>query len=219
MSFHVAAFAVMAALATAVPAVAKTSQGLKIVTLGTSLTAKGGWQEPLRQALNACLNRPVAVVNLGKSGMSSQWGLSQIDKVEAENPDIVLVEFAANDAALNRFLPLGRSTANMARIVRGLKAGETKPSVYVMAMNPVSGLRGMMRPYLDYYEAAHGALARELGVGFIDYRPGWRKLSQEKIDQAIADGLHPDPQVAAEVMVPVLVDALAGSGCVAAKTE
>ena len=33
------------------PAAARQSEAVKIVTFGTSLTARGGWQEPLRRAL------------------------------------------------------------------------------------------------------------------------------------------------------------------------
>jgi len=38
-------------LATSAPAVAQTDEMVKIVTLGTSLSARGGWQEPLGRAL------------------------------------------------------------------------------------------------------------------------------------------------------------------------
>ena len=86
-------------------------------------------------------------------------------------------------------------------------------------MNPVSGLRGMIRPFLDQYEEMHAAVARKLGAGFIDHRPAWGRLSDEEIAKAIADGTHPDPSVASRVIVPGLVHALAASGCLTAKKE
>ncbi len=104
-----AAFLLMALLAA--PVAARQSDALKIVTLGTSLTSRGGWQEPLRSALSACRDSEVTIVNLAKSGMASDWGLTQIDKTLAERPHVVLVEFAINDAALNRFLSLAQSGA------------------------------------------------------------------------------------------------------------
>ncbi len=202
-----------------VPAAARTGEAMKIVTLGTSLTARGGWQEPLRRALSACRGGEVTIVNLAKSGMASDWGLTQVDKVLSERPDVVLVEFAVNDAALNRFLSLGDSGANMETIVTRLKAGESRPAVYVMAMSPVSGLRGMIRPFLGDYEELHAEIASRLGAGFIDHRPAWAALSADEISTAIADGTHPDSETAGRVMLPGLMRALAGPDCQAARTE
>jgi acyl-CoA thioesterase-1 len=205
--------------AVAAPAMAQPGEAVKIVTLGTSLSARGGWQEPFSRSLAACLNNDVTVVNLAKSGMTSEWGLAQIDKVIGERPDIVLVEFAVNDADVTEFMSLSRSAANMARIISALRESETKPAVYVMAMNPVSGLRGMIRPFLGQYEEMHASVARRLGAGFIDHRPAWARLSDEEIAEAIADGTHPEPVTAARVIVPGLVHALAPSGCLTAKRE
>lgn len=201
------------------PATAQPGEALKIVTFGTSLTARGGWQEPLRNALSACGDREVTIVNLAKSGMASDWGVTQIDKVLAEKPDIVLVEFAVNDAALDRFLSLAASSANMEKIVTRLKAGASRPTVFVMAMSPVSGLRGWIRPYLAQYEDRHAEIARRLDAGFIDHRPAWARLSADEIATAIADGTHPDPSTAGRVMLPGLMKALAGADCQAARTE
>lgn len=201
------------------PAAAQQGEALKIVTFGTSLTARGGWQEPLRRALSACRDAEVTIVNLAKSGMASDWGVTQIDKVLAEKPDVVLVEFAVNDSALDRFLSLAASGTNIEEIVTRLKAGDGKPAIYVMAMSPVSGLRGLIRPYLAQYEDLHAEIAQKLGVGFIDHRPAWAKLSADEIATAIADGTHPDPATAGRVMLPGLMKALAGADCQAARTE
>lgn len=206
-------------LVASAPAMAQPGEVVKVVTLGTSLSARGGWQEPLQRALGACLNKEVTVVNLAKSGMTSEWGLTQIDKVAAERPDVVLVEFAVNDADVTEFMSLSRSAGNMARIVSSLRESETRPAVYVMAMSPVSGLRGMIRPFLAQYEEMHAAVARKLGAGFIDHRPAWARLSDEEIEAAIPDGTHPDPATTSRVIVPGLVHALASSGCLTAKRE
>jgi len=206
-------------LVAAVPAMAQRGDPVKIVTLGTSLSARGGWQEPLSRALGACLNSEIVVANLAKSGMTSEWGLTQIDKVIAERPDIVLVEFAVNDADVTEFMSLARSAANMREIVSRLRESDTHPAVYVMAMSPVSGLRGMIRPFLGQYEEAHAEVARKLGAGVIDHRPAWAKLSDEEIATAIPDGTHPDPATTSRVIVPGLVHALAASGCLTAKRE
>ncbi len=212
-----AAFAL--SLAAAVPATAQPPESVRIVTLGTSLSARGGWQEPLRRALDACLGSEVVVINLAKSGMTSEWGLTQVNNVIAERPDIVLVEFAVNDADVTEFMSLGRSRANMTQIISSLRESKAHPAVYVMAMNPVSGLRGMIRPFLGQYEDAHAEVARSLGAGFIDHRPAWARLPDEERANAIADGAHPDSATASRVIVPGVVHALAASGCLTAKRE
>ena len=142
-----------------------------------------------------------------------------LELIRAERPDIVLIEFAANDADVTEFMSLSHSSANMTEIVSRLRDSKTRPTVYVMAMNPVSGLRGMIRPFLGQYEEAHAAIARKLGAGFIDHRPAWARLSDEEMAKAIADGAHPDPATTSRVIVPGLVRALAASGCLTAKRE
>src|SRR5262249_7535722 len=86
---------------------------LKIAAVGTSLTAQGGWQAPLQKGMTECLGVPVTVTNHARSGETSRWGLLNVDAILADRPDIVLIEFAANDAALNRFISLSQSVDNM----------------------------------------------------------------------------------------------------------
>ncbi len=177
---------------------------VRVVALGTSHTARGGWQRPLADALARCLARPVDVVNRGKSGAGSQWGRTQVAAIAATGPDIVLIEFAANDAALHAGVSLTRSRQNIAEIVNGLRARLPAVRIILMAMNPVSGLRGALRPSLDAYEDAYRDLAAELNIAFVDHRPAWRARSAGDLRRAIPDGVHADPMVATGVIVPAL---------------
>jgi acyl-CoA thioesterase-1 len=176
----------------AAPSAATERPGpLRIVTFGTSLSAYGGWQDDLRRTIGRCTDRPVEIAIHAKGGASSRWGVTQVDAVLALQPDIVTVEFAMNDAALNRFLPLSWSVANLREIGRRLKSSPHQPRVVVMAMNPVHGLRGALRPVLDAYENAHAALAAQAGLSFVDNRPAWRALPPGRLRDAIPDGIHP----------------------------
>ncbi|KQO69360.1 SGNH/GDSL hydrolase family protein [Methylobacterium sp. Leaf89] len=184
---------------------------LTVVTVGTSLTSRGGWQEALERQLSVRLMRPVFVQIVARAGETSLWGCANLEAVVALKPDVVLVEFAANDAALQRRLSLGRSLVAMRTILERLLSCTPRPRVVVMAMNPVSGLRGLVRPRLTTYIAAHRDLAWALGAEFLDHRPAWNRLGRAARARAIPDGLHPIPAEAAAIMVPALVEHLGRS--------
>ena len=68
----------------------------KVVALGTSLTHEGGWLEPLEERLDArrCINRHHKnLLTLEEMAPILHRGVSIIDKVIAERPDVVLMSF------------------------------------------------------------------------------------------------------------------------------
>ena len=186
---------------------------LKIVAFGTSLTARGGWTTPLQTALSRCLKRPVEVAAIAMSGATSDWGVKTASRVISAAPDIVLIEFYANDAALHRFVSLGRSRQNLQRIIDELRARLPEARILTMAMNPITGMRGLIRPLLDCYIEAHREVARDKGIDFVDLRPAWRQLSAAELAAAIPDGAHPLPEAAAAVIVPALMMRIAPGSC------
>jgi lysophospholipase L1-like esterase len=133
--------------------------------------------------------------------------------VIAAKPDVVLVEFYANDAALNRFVTLGRSRQNMAKILGELKQQLPHTRVIVMGMNPIFGIRGFIRPFINSYIDAHRQLAIEMGLDFYDNQPAWAELSPDELAAAIPDGSHPLPQAASAVIVPGLTQEIASGKC------
>ncbi len=181
---------------------------LTISTFGTSLTARGGWQAPLAHQLTLALNSKVAVINRGKSGASSEWGVTAAPAVAAEAPDIVLIEFAVNDAALNRGLVLSASLGNMTRIVSSLRAGAPYRLIILQIMNPVWGYRRWLRPFLDHYTSAHLILAESLGLPVIDHRPLWAGFDGPALKKAIPDGGHPDAALMADAVATSICDQL-----------
>lgn len=187
-------------------------QGMRVVTFGTSLSARGGWQEPLAKELQRCLGERVEVLDRSKSGASSNWGVNAFDDVVTLKPDIVLIEFAANDAAFNRFLTLRRSAQNIAAIVEGIRSELPSVEIYLMAMSPVIGVRGWIRPFLNAYYASYAPLAQRLGVKFIDHRDDWARLSRRELADAIPDGGHPRPEIAASIIVPRVASAICVKG-------
>jgi lysophospholipase L1-like esterase len=187
---------------------ALASQPLRIVSFGTSWTERGGWQAPLADALQKCLARPVDISVIAKSGSTTQWALTQVDQVASAKPDIVLIEFYANDGALNRLMTVAQSRRNIETILDRIQTRSPDTRVIMMVMGPVWGLRGMIRPFFDRYIAAHRQAAEQRGIEIIDHGGAWAKLSQTEIEAAIPDGTHPTPEKAAEIMVPTLARAI-----------
>lgn len=192
---------------------AEAGPPLKIVALGTSLTARGGWSQPLAEALAECEGRPVEISVIARPGATSSWGQEQVDQVIGASPDVVLTEFAVNDSALQNFVTLADSARNISAIISALNASSRPPKIYLMAMNPVHGAKSWLRPSLAAYEEAHQAVAGEQGAGFIDMRAAWMRLGEGERRRLIPDGLHPDPREDSSIIVPTLIAGLGGTKC------
>jgi acyl-CoA thioesterase I len=192
---------------------AAQERGLVIAALGTSLTANAGWTQPLAQQLSACLGRPVRVVELAKAGETSRWGLTQIPALTTLAPDLILIEFSANDARVWGGVSMDDSHRNLEAMIEAGRQRNPDVEVILMAMNPMFGLRGWFRPGLDGHYDDYRAFAETVGAGFVDHRPAWLGLDQPRLDRAIPDGVHPENAVAAEIIVPTLAKRIAGKDC------
>ncbi len=184
------------------------AEPLLVSALGTSLTAPGAWLESLSAALEPLLNRPVRTLNFARVGATSRWGLRIVDQVSQARPDIAIVEFASNDAALHRHVPLGESRANITQIIHALKGASSKTRVYLMTMSPLIGLRGLLRPRLARYYELYPVLAAGERVGFIDNRPAWKALSRAELRRALPDGSHPTREFALSITLANVVRAI-----------
>jgi lysophospholipase L1-like esterase len=212
-------YLLVAALIAASPAAADPSASagserpLRIVTFGTSLTASGRWQSELGRQLTLCLGRPVDVVSVAKSGQTSRWGLANVERVIAAQPDVVTIEFAANDAALYHFFTVGSSASEMRRIASTILGKLPDARVLLMTMNPIRGFRQtLLRSRVPEFHRSYHLLARELGIGLVDNEATWAGMSADALAAAIPDGLHPTPAAAAAVIIPNIKAVLA-PGC------
>jgi lysophospholipase L1-like esterase len=180
---------------------------LRITTFGTSLTASYDWPGRLQAMLTQCLNRPVTVTPVARSGAGIPWALTQVQTVAATDPDLVLVEFAINDADLRDGTRLAVANAAHQRLITELRHAAPNAQIALMTMNPAQGLRGAVRPYLAAHYLAYRDLAAEMETGLIDLYPRW--LARPVAERGLqADGLHPTQDVAAKVIVPSVADYL-----------
>ena len=192
----------------AVPAFRDGPDSLRITVLGTSLSSANRYQWPdiVGARVSTRLGRPVNVERITQPGATSAWGVDQIDRVLATNPDIVLVEFAVNDADARNFLTVGGSMAQHEQIFVALRSRGHKPAVVLLTMNPAFGPRAWLRPFLSRYYAEYVALAERNDTGMVDLYARWRAFPDAALH--FNDGLHPSDTAATLVIVGPVVDAI-----------
>lgn len=191
------------------PAEDKQDHGpVAVAFVGTSLTADSPWPEGVVEALETCVKQPVRALRFAKGGATSVWGLSQTEAVIGAQPNIVVIEFAVNDADIRRGLSLAASADNHRTILTLLKQGLPEARIVLMTTNPVFGLRRLLRPRLPAYYDLYHQLAAGQNIGLIDLTPRW--LTAPDIAQKLTDGLHPTAAAAMSVVVPAVTNFLAG---------
>lgn len=186
---------------------------LRVVTIGTSLTARGGWQQVLEEALAACMAREVSVDIAAKVGANSGWGLSTIDHAAAQKPHLVVIEFAINDADWWDGVSREQTRLNMASMIRALRRANPKIRIILASMNPVIGWRALLRPQLSFYYADLTAIAAEEGVEMLDLEKRWLALPKAELEQGLPDGVHPKEELARKIIVPALTQTIGGPDC------
>ncbi len=176
---------------------------LRIAVLGTSLSHGEMWPDALAERLAGCLERPVQVEVIARPGASVVWGTQTIGAVALTDPDIVLVEFATNDADVFDGVSLRRSRQLYADLSEGLGAAVPEAAVILMTMNPVVGIRRMQRPWLRAQNRQYKDFAVTYDVGLIDLAPRWDAFEGQVWTK---DGLHPEPEFAAQLIGPAIAD-------------
>lgn len=165
---------------------------LSIVLLGDSISTgcnASGWAdgapfqpaypELLRAHLAAKFRTQVDMTNLSVGGTDTAWGLTQIDKVLAAKPDLVLIAFGMNDSA-------GRSAADFQANVRKMmaKLREGSPNVEIVLIAGMIGNRDWTRlkheRFTEYRDGLEELL--EPGVALADLTSIWIEFLTKKLD-------------------------------------
>ena len=128
----------------------------------------------------------------------------------ALEPDVVIVEFAVNDADIVDGLRLGRSRAAHDTLVSELRALAPGARVLLMTTNHARGPRGWARPRLAAHYALYPRLADRHGAGLADLYPRW--LARPRGADGLVDGLHPSDAAARQVILPPLLAQIVGGG-------
>jgi acyl-CoA thioesterase-1 len=194
----------MSAIAAFLPPAAQARDAIRILALGDSLIS--GYGLPEADGFPTQLERALAakgvaarVLNGGVAGDTSAAGLARLDWALADRPDLVILEFGANDGlrGLDPAATRDNIAAMLARLARdripvllaGMKAPRNLGPDYVAAFDPI---------YED--------LAREYHVAFVpfflDGIAGEPALNQ-------ADGIHPNAAGVAKIVQRLLPNIMA----------
>ncbi|MCB2136840.1 MAG: SGNH/GDSL hydrolase family protein [Rhodobacteraceae bacterium] len=185
---------------------------LHIIAFGSSLTARALWPAQLQVALQDCGFTEVRVETLARAGAGSDRGLPLVRQAIFEGVDAAILEFAINDADLIDGLSRNQSRENHDAMIAALHGAAPRVAPILMATNPVSGLQRLKRPRLAAYYRDLASLAEARDVGFFDGTWRWTAVR----GRVAKDGLHPAPEMEAELYVgPLarLIAAGAGRDC------
>jgi acyl-CoA thioesterase-1 len=168
------------------PSAVAAAGGPRVVFLGDSLTAGLGVDGD--QAFPAVVARqlaaeglPVRMVNAGVSGDTTAGGVSRLDWILRQKPDVVVVGLGANDGL--RGLDLAQMEANLRQIISRARAAGADVLLLGMMMPPSEG-----PDYAGRFREVFPRLARELSVPLVPFLLEG-VAADPKLNQA--DGIHP----------------------------
>ena len=173
-----------------------------MVCFGDSLTAGFGvdpgksYPDVLQRELDR-LGYRYRVVNLGVSGDTTQDGLARLPMVLAEHPQIVLLEFGANDGL--RGQPVSSAEKNLAQLIEALEKGGARVVLVGITLPPNYG-----PDYITRFSAMYPDLAKRYKLPLV---PFLLADVAGKPDLMQRDGLHPNAEgmrVAAKNVMRVL---------------
>lgn len=181
-----------------------------VVAYGTSLTAGGAWTRELAAYWEKHYPGKVTFLNAAKNGMHSGWGVENLaERVIEKSPDLVLIEFAVNDAAARHGISPQKSVANLETMAAALRARNPAVEIVVQTMNPAwdsprvpEKKYGSDRPELAAYYDAWRDGARRLGLPLVEHYPTWLKIQREEPERfrdLVPDGIHPGEEASRQI--------------------
>ncbi len=177
-----------------------------VVFLGDSITAGYGLSgdEAFPSLVEAVLidsGFPIRIVNAGVSGDTTTGGLSRLEWVLRQDPDLVVVELGANDALQG--LPLEHVERNLREIVR--RCVDSGVDVVV------AGMRVPTSYGPEYGESFHALFARVAGEAGVELIPFLLEGVAGDPSRNLPDGIHPTAEghrVLARTVLPYVEGAL-----------
>ena len=189
----------------------EAGERLHIVAYGTSLTEFGAWVPELRPNPRPALFRPRdRLTKRGRHGVGTRWGLEHLEeRVIAERPDVVLIEFAINDAFEALDVAPRESRALLEQMIERIEAALPDCEIILMTTNPTTG--GYARRDLaPYYQAVRDVAGSAASCWSTPSPPGASSSSAtgSTFDAYLPDGTHPSPKGDAAITTPRIHAAL-----------
>ncbi|MCW1884935.1 SGNH/GDSL hydrolase family protein [Luteolibacter flavescens] len=207
----------------------QASEKQTVVVYGTSLSINGAWAKALREYFDKEFPGQVTFANAAQAGMHSNWGVANLQKrVLDRKPDLVFIEFSANDAATKHKISREKSRANLDAMVKSLRGQNPQVDIVLQTMNPAwdspsnpAKKYATDRPELESYYDVYRSYAKENGLPLADHFPAWAKMmkdDRERFEKSVADGIHPQAEPSLAVTWPT-VHALLEQARAKAKAE
>jgi acyl-CoA thioesterase I len=159
----------------------------RIVCFGDSLTA--GYGLDPGQSYPDLLQRELdrrgyhyRVINRGQSGDTTQDGLGRLSSAIAEHPQIVILEFGANDGL--RGLPVSVTEMHLASLIEELRKAGAKVVLAGITLPPNYG-----PDYVNRFDAMYTDLAKRYQLPLIPFLLEGVATKPSLMQQ---DGLHPN---------------------------
>lgn len=169
------------------PVATTAAAALKIVAFGDSLTS--GHRLPRTDAYPAVLERalheealPFTVVNHGVSGDTTAGAVRRLDRVLAEQPQILILAFGANDGL--RGVPVAQVRANLERVIGRAQEQGIKVLLVGMEALPIYGWQ-----YTIDFHHVFPDLAKKYAVPLV---PFMLDGVLGNADLMSPDGIHPN---------------------------
>ena len=159
----------------------RAGENVKVVLLGTSLTAAATWPGSLQSWLRAESPGPgtVTVVNRAASGKASDHGLAtQTPLALRDNPDAVFIEFSMNDAASSLNISKQQAENNLNAMIDAFVSQNPDVIIVLQTMNNLPPNTSPFSPRVDlngYYQI-YRDVAAERNAILIDHYPNWLEL-------------------------------------------
>ncbi len=169
-----------------------SQQMLKIALLGDSISAganssklgeappfQPAYPELLQLHLAARFGGQVKLDNLAVGGTDTSWGLTQIDKVLAAKPDLVILAFGMNDSAGRSAEDYQANTRKMIAMIR-----EKLPATEFILVASMLGNRDWTRLRHELFPQYRDALEQLCGPGvaLADLTSVWTEFLRRKND-------------------------------------
>lgn len=195
-------------------------QPLKIVLLGDSIStganASGifkaapfqpAYPDLLRSHLEAHYGSQVELVNHSVGGTSTDWGITQMEKVIAEKPDLVILAFGMNDSSGRPAKDYSDNTTKMIAAAR-----EKLPEVEFILVASMLGNANWIALKQELFPQYRDALAKlcQPGIALADVTAVWAGILELKQDwDQTGNGVnHPNDfghRIYAQVLAALLV--------------
>lgn len=193
----------------------ENGENQKIVVYGTSLSAaKEGWVTMLEDSLNARYSGKAEVVNSAQSAMWSTWGVENLrERVLEQKPNMVIIEFAMNDAYLPYNTSLEAARLNLEYMVFRIRELYPDCSIFIQVMNMPIAEHKVQRPDIELYYDLYRREAKKLNVKLIDHYEYWVPIlrkGEKEFRKYVSDGIHPDIEAQRKLVLPYILKSLGG---------